>query len=466
MSIFIKPEAKKGSPSLIKRFGTSFGSHQKLWSRSETKLWTINFFFGTCVLYASRVSLPICAVAMAKEYGWTITDSGTILSCFFWGYAATQVVAGSIADFHSGERVLPFTTLVWSALTLFTPQLFDFAYWTNSPLLILVTIRVLTGVGQGFHLPSMASIVSRHLTASDKGRVFGICLAGSHFGSIVAGGVGSLLIDLFGWRSLFHFVGIISFIWYLFFERLTDSVLSGRRTRIVFDSGGDPMKDESLTESDHFIKKKPNKGMVMATTVPWSKLFRHPSFWAASLAQYCGANAYFTMFSWLPYYFSDNFPQATAFVYNVVPSLAIVFTSLFAPYFASKLLTHGFSVTFARRFMESVSLIGMGICLLLVSLSSQFTISLTLFTLAMALRGLHHAGVSVNPHDFAPDHTGSVFGIFNAFSAITGFIGVYLAGWILHSSNNQWAYVFVFTAFQCIIGAIVYGLKGTGSRII
>nr|CAD2201181.1 unnamed protein product [Meloidogyne enterolobii] len=51
---------------------------------------------------------------MAKEYGWTITDSGTILSCFFWGYAATQVVAGNIADHYSGERVLPFTTLVWS----------------------------------------------------------------------------------------------------------------------------------------------------------------------------------------------------------------------------------------------------------------------------------------------------------------------------------------------------------------
>nr|CAD2208938.1 unnamed protein product [Meloidogyne enterolobii] len=74
MSIFIKPEVKKVSPSVIRRFGTSFGSHQKLWSRlfiyylllvkkphlgSETKLWTINFFFGTCVLYASRVSLPI-----------------------------------------------------------------------------------------------------------------------------------------------------------------------------------------------------------------------------------------------------------------------------------------------------------------------------------------------------------------------------------------------------------------------
>ena len=86
--------------------------------------------------------------------------------------------------------------------------------------------------------------------------------------------------------------------------------------------------------------------------------------------------------------------------------------------------------------MECVSFTGMVICLILVSLSSGFSISLTFFTLAMAVRGLHHAGVSVNPHDFAPDHTGSVFGIFNAFAAITGFIGVYVAGWILHSSNN------------------------------
>jgi hypothetical protein len=38
----------------------------------------------------------------------------------------------------------------------------------------------------GFHLPAMASMVSRHLTAADKGRVFGISLAGSHFGYSLA----------------------------------------------------------------------------------------------------------------------------------------------------------------------------------------------------------------------------------------------------------------------------------------
>lgn len=52
----------------------------------------------------------------------------------------------------------------------------------------------------------------------------------------------------------------------------------------------------------------------------------------------------------------------------------------------------------------------MSLCFLLVSLSSNFYASLLIFTIAMAFRGLHHGGVSVNPHDFAPNHTGSVFG--------------------------------------------------------
>jgi ACS family sodium-dependent inorganic phosphate cotransporter-like MFS transporter 9 len=84
----------------------------------------------------------------------------------------------------------------------------------------------------------------------------------------------------------------------------------------------------------------------------------------------------------------------------------------------------------------------------------------------MLARGLHHAGVSVNPLDFAPNHTGSVFGIFNAFSAITGLIGVYLAGWILHSTNDNWNYVWLSTSIQCVLGAIVYLMFGTGDKII
>uniref|UniRef100_A0AC35TR20 MFS domain-containing protein n=1 Tax=Rhabditophanes sp. KR3021 TaxID=114890 RepID=A0AC35TR20_9BILA len=443
--------------------------------RTETRLWTVNFFLGTCVLYAARAALPICATVMAQEYGWNKSSSGTVLSCFFWGYAFTQVIAGQLADKYGGERILSFTTLLWVTITFFTPQLFDLAYLTPFPLTGLLVVRVLTGVGQGFHLPSMASMVSRHLTTKDKGRVFGVCLAGSHLGSVIAGGVGSVLLDFFGWRQLFQFAGVISFIWWILFKRLVKSRTSRSRVYNLCDDNPKAAHFKAKNSFDHLPmdSQKTNREVLTKSSppqndVPWGVLLRHKSFWAAVVAQYVGANVYYTMFSWLPSYFHDNYPDAKGFVYNVVPSLGIVVTSVIAPHFATKLLSKGKSMTYTRRLMEAASLVGIAICLLIVSIitTTDYTHAVFIFTLAMAARGLHHAGVAVNAQDFAPNHTGSVFGLFNSFSAITGFVGIFIAGYILQHTGNNWSIVFSFTAVQCLAGSVVYALLGTGERII
>lgn len=73
---------------------------------------------------------------------------------------------------------------------------------------------------------------------------------------------------------------------------------------------------------------------------------------AAAVAQYCGANAYYTLFSWLPYYFADTYPDAKGVVYNVVPSLAIVTTAFFAPFIATTLFVYVHSLTLTRKLME------------------------------------------------------------------------------------------------------------------
>nr|CDJ91972.1 Major facilitator superfamily MFS-1 domain containing protein [Haemonchus contortus] len=448
---------------MLRRPGEHDEPHAKrLWSKTESRIWTFTLFTGTSVLYASRVALPICAAAIAKEFSWNKTDSGTVLSCFFWGYAITQLIAGGIADTYGGENVLPITSLVWIVLTIFTPQLFDFAYWSGFPLIILLLTRILTGIGQAFHIPSMASMVSRHLTAADKGRVFGIILAGSHCGTVLAGSIGSLLVDKYGWRTLFQFVGILSLFWYWILHFVLSRSLY-RQQLLLTDSEADLVK-KNRSESNATLSLS---GISIASaSVPWRALFGHPAFWAAAVAQYTGGNAYFTMFNWLPSYFHESFPEAQGIVYNVVPNLAIVVTALLAPFLAARLLNGGKSMTVTRKLMEGVSLVGVAVCLFLVPCTSSFTPALLIFTTAMACRGLHHGGVSVNPHDFAPHHTGAVFGIFNACGAITGFIGVYVAGHILDATDNNWSYVFIITGIQCVIGAAIYGRYGTGSKII
>ncbi|VDD92198.1 unnamed protein product [Enterobius vermicularis] len=439
----------------------------KLWSRSECRLWTINLFLGTCVLYAARVALPLCTAAVAVEFRWNKNDSGTVLSCFFWGYACTQLFAGAFADRIGGERILCVTTFLWAVLTYLTPKLFEFAYLsTPNPLYLVVLVRVLFGITQGFHMPSLASITSRHLSHSDKGRVFGICSAGSHLGTVIAAVFGSFLLDAFGWRTLFHFMGTISLLWWASFRWLASSQTVHRTWSLSPEKGIEKDKESAVNENLKIPLRTPISGRESSSKVPWGILLRNPAFWGAVVAQYCGANAYYTMFSWLPSYFADTFPTAVGMVYNVVPSVSIVITSFCAPFLASHLTTQLQSLTNTRKIMEALSLLGMAVSLTLASFSDHFYSSLVLFTIAMGARGFHHGGVSVNPCDFAPYHTGTVFGIFNAFASVTGFLGVYIAGCILHETGNNWAYVFTLSAIQCVAGAAVYAYLGTGLRII
>jgi ACS family sodium-dependent inorganic phosphate cotransporter-like MFS transporter 9 len=72
-----------------------------------------------------------------------------VLSCFFWGYASTQIIGGYLADTYGGERVLVASTLFWAVITCLTPQLFDLAHWSGQPLFFLVVIRVAKGISQG-----------------------------------------------------------------------------------------------------------------------------------------------------------------------------------------------------------------------------------------------------------------------------------------------------------------------------
>lgn len=53
-------------------------------------------------------------------------------------------------------------------------------------------------------------------------------------------------------------------------------------------------------------------------------------FRAACCAHYCGANAYFTLFSWLPSYFTENYPTAQVSIceFNLLCNQEMIFSGL------------------------------------------------------------------------------------------------------------------------------------------
>jgi ACS family sodium-dependent inorganic phosphate cotransporter len=51
-------------------------------------------FAAVFICYVDRVNISLAIVAMTREFGWSKTTSGFVMSSFFIGYLLTQV-AGS-----------------------------------------------------------------------------------------------------------------------------------------------------------------------------------------------------------------------------------------------------------------------------------------------------------------------------------------------------------------------------------
>lgn len=85
---------------------------------------------------------------MEKEYSWSQQTSGLVQSSFFWGFIATQLPGGYLADKYGGKQVLFAGALITATMALLTPVA------AGSGLNALYVVRTLLGAGQGFTLPA------------------------------------------------------------------------------------------------------------------------------------------------------------------------------------------------------------------------------------------------------------------------------------------------------------------------
>ncbi|XP_067001781.1 voltage-gated purine nucleotide uniporter SLC17A9 isoform X3 [Anabrus simplex] len=361
-----------------------------MWTRNEKQKWLLTLFIGTSALYASRTSMPLLIPAISKERNWSKTDSGTILSSFFWGYTLTQVLGGYLSDRIGGQKVILTAAVGWSLCTFWMPYFIWFLSDQRSSVNFIVLIRVLHGA----------------------------------------------------------FQGLLGFMW-TFVLRYYTLALDRRKAAIV----SVPLK---LHSSLPTREKLP---------VPWVKLFKRLSFWSCVIGHACQNNCFFLLLSWLPTYFHDTFPQAKGWVVNMLPWLFCIPCTFLGKWLSERCIARGYSTTATRKIIEVICLGTQALSLILINQISSYYWALLNMTLAIAATGFHNNAILVNPQDLAPKHSGSVFGLMNTVGAVPGFLGVYLAGYILETTKS-WSAVFHTTAAINMIGCIIYVVFGSGNAIV
>uniref|UniRef100_A0A452VBJ4 Voltage-gated purine nucleotide uniporter SLC17A9 n=1 Tax=Ursus maritimus TaxID=29073 RepID=A0A452VBJ4_URSMA len=385
--------------------------------RPECQAWTGTLLLGTCLLYCARVSMPVCTVSMSQDFGWNKKEAGIVLSSFFWGYCLTQVVGGHLGDRIGGEKVIVLSASAWGFITAATPLL---AHLSSAHLVFMTFSRILTGLLQG--------------RAASPGSRPRCCLSSR---TLVTGAMGSLLLDWYGWPSVFYFSGGLTLLWVCYVYRY---LLSEKDLILALG-----VLAQGLPVSRH-------------TKVPWRQLFRKPSVWAAISSQLSSACSFFILLSWLPTFFKETFPSSKGWVFNVVPWLVAIPASLFSGFLSDHLINQGYRTIAVRKFMQVMGLGLSSVFALCLGHTSSFCKSVVFASASIGLQTFNHS-VHLNKLDFL------FVSSWEWVPALRrGVVGVCLGGYLIETTGS-WTSMFNLVAAVSSLGLCTFLLFGEAQRV-
>ncbi|XP_042265542.1 solute carrier family 17 member 9-like [Thunnus maccoyii] len=411
---------------------------QNLWPRPLAQKWIVMLFMGTCLLFCARMAMPICAVSMAATFHWSKIDSGLVLGGFFWGYCLTQILGGHASDKVGGERVLCISAALWSLITAGTPLLTRLGCHTFA---LMTMARFLMGLLQGVFFPSLASLCSQRVVEGERGFLMSTIHSGSYLGTLLAGGLGSLMLDRYGWESMFYSIGFLSGLWALV---VWQCFLKGDLT------------PKQMETSD-------NSQWKMSRT-RWLSLFKKQSVWAMIFAHMCMCGTSYTLLSWLPTYFKESFPHAMGWVYNVIPWLVAIPSALGGGYVSDFLIKKGYGVASVRKIMQFFAMGVSSIFIMLLSGAVKFPSAVIFVSAALSVSTFTSSGVSVNVQDLTPSCAGALYGFMNMLGAFTGLVMVSVSGYLIDVTLS-WATVFSLVILVNATGLGVFLIFGDARRV-
>ena len=149
--------------------------------------------------YADRTSLSAVFPLLQAELHLSDLQLAGIGTLFLWSYAAGSLGAGVLADRLPRHRVVTWSLLAWSLVTIVT----GFARTANE----LLATRVVLGLAECFYLPAAVALIADHHPAASRGRALALHLCGLNAGLVGGGALAGYLGEEYGWRIGLYFLG-------------------------------------------------------------------------------------------------------------------------------------------------------------------------------------------------------------------------------------------------------------------
>ena len=264
------------------------------------------------VCYADRMIISLAIVKMEREFGWSNSADGLVLSSFFAGYTCTQILGGVLAARFGGKPVLAVAVLAWSVLTLATPLAAQAGLW------VLISCRVLLGFSEGVTLPAIHQVTAQWVPQRERSRFVGMTASGQYVGTALTL-VSSPLVDIW-WPSVFLVFGAMGVVWLALWQRYAGSSPASIRLGGISEDERlyiehnlirmAPARDEQPERSQLVRAREPTnrtqsdkRGLHAACgDLPWRRFMTEPACIAIYTVHFSHNWAGFFALSWLPKY--------------------------------------------------------------------------------------------------------------------------------------------------------------------
>ncbi|XP_035231490.1 sialin-like isoform X1 [Stegodyphus dumicola] len=439
-------------------------------------------FLGFCTIYAIRVNINVAIVAMVNdsaiykndnetrseecnvtppplianhssydlpkegEFIWSTHLQAVILGSFYYGYCISQIPGGRMAEIFSAKWIFGIGTGITALLTLLTPIA------ARCHVALLIVIRTLEGLSQGVTMPAMHSMLGRWVPDCEKAFLSTVVYCGICIGTVVTMPLSGYLCNtefLGGWPSAFYMVGIFGCVWFIFWALL------------VTDN---PSSHPWITKKElkYITLNQRIEQNVELPQIPWMKIATSVPFWALIITQIGQDWCFYTIVNDLPTFFATvlHFKIETNGFLSSFPYLLQTIVGCTVGYLADLTIRKKFaSPGFVRKFCNTAAGLGTAAGLVGVCLAGcDVTMNVVFFTCSLAIGGFCYSGYMVSHLDLSPEYAGTLMGIANTISNLTGFLAPSVVGALTENSPtlHQWRIVFFITVIILIVTTLVF----------
>jgi MFS family permease len=384
--------------------------------------------------YMDRSTIAIANPQIRSEFHISAAQFGALQSAWSLSFAVAQIPIGLLIDRLGPGMLLGVSLVLWSAAVAAGGFAGNYRQ--------LLGARALLGVTESPAYPTAVRVTSNWFQIRDRGTPTGVFNMGANVGTAIAPPALTALMLLFGWRSMFIFMGIVGVVaaavWLWLYR--------------------DPSQAKLDSADNAYLAVNRSRGGTAISGREWTRLFRFQTTWAMIVGAFCSGYGIWMYVTWLPGYLEGQHHISiarTGFL-ATIPLVCSMIGSFCGGYGSDYLAARGMSIVKARKLPTALGYVGSALFTAFAAASTAVEpavlwISLAMFCLYFAVAGKWTLITAVSPQPYCA----SCSSIQNFGSYLGGACSPFVTGLVVDRTGS-FVSALLIGAVVMTVGAAIY----------